>query len=137
VPERFAAGARYPITVTLSRPGMKLGGFQLTARFKESRDQAGTIAPAPGEEARVVVETDGGVQYAGQREGGAALAEAGAARWSLEWTAPLSSDEVVFHVAANAADGDGTAEGDYVHTAAVASAPPADPGSPPSARNRQ
>ena len=34
VPERFTAGAAYPITVTLTRPGMMIGGFQLAARFR-------------------------------------------------------------------------------------------------------
>lgn len=123
VPERFTAGERYPITVTLSRPGMKLGGFQLTARFKDGGAQAGTLAPAPGDEPRIRIDLDGEVMYANHRQQGTALAAPDSGRWSLVWTAPSTAASVVFHVAANAANGDGTAEGDYVHTAAVESAP--------------
>lgn len=125
VPERFEGGARYPITITLSRPGMKLGGFQLTARLKTDGAQAGTLAPAPGEEQRVRIDRDGNVMYANQRHMGTSLAAPETGRWSLVWTAPSTAAAVVFHVASNAADGDGTVDGDYVHTAAVESTPAA------------
>ena len=128
VPERFAPGERYPIAVTLSRPGMKLGGFQLTARFKDGGAQAGTLAPAAGAEAGIAVESRDGVQYARQEQEGTALAAADTARWLLDWIAPGARAAVVFHVAGNAADADGTAERDYVHTAAVESAPAASDG---------
>jgi hypothetical protein len=36
LPERYTAGETYVITLTLSRPGMAIGGFQLTARFADS-----------------------------------------------------------------------------------------------------
>jgi hypothetical protein len=125
VPDRFVAGERYEVTITLSRPDMALAGFQLTARFKDDGAQAGRLMPAPGEDARVKVETQGDVQYANQRKDGTTLAEAHAARWSVIWTAPDASRPVVFHVAANAGDGDGTAEGDYVETATAEAAPAA------------
>ena len=59
VPERFAAGERYALTITLSRPGMRIGGFQLTARMAEGGAQAGTLAPAEGEEKRLAIEVSG------------------------------------------------------------------------------
>ena len=65
----------------------------------------------------------GDVQYANQRRQGAAIDAPDSTRWSLVWTAPSSVGPVVFHVAANAADADETAEGDYVHTAAVDALP--------------
>jgi hypothetical protein len=119
VPERFVAGERYPVTVTLTRAGMKLAGFQLTARFKDRGAQAGTLHPGPGEEARIGIDVQQDVQYANQRRKGAALAVPDTATWSLLWTAPKPVGPVVFHVAANAANADETAEGDYIHTAAV------------------
>jgi len=124
VPDRFTAGARYVVTVTLRRPDMRLAGFQLTARFKDDGTQAGSVAAAPDDEPRVKVETYDGVSYVSQRKAGAILADAHLARWSVEWAAPDAQRPVVFHVAANAADGDGTAEGDYVETA-IAEAMPA------------
>jgi len=123
VPERFVSGERYPLTITLSRPDMRLGGFQLTARFKDDGRQAGTLAPAPGEEERIAVEPQGGVAYAGHRRNGTALAALDTARWSLVWTAPKAGGPVVFHVAATAGDGDGTVEGDFVETAIVETTP--------------
>jgi cytochrome c5 len=122
-PERFEAGETYALTVTLRRPDMKVAGFQLTARFKDDGAQAGMLAIAPADDARVKVETQGGVQYVNQRKEGTALAEAHTSRWSVSWTAPDAARPVVFHVAANAGDGDGTAEGDYVETATVETMP--------------
>jgi hypothetical protein len=69
------------------------------------------------------VEAPGDVHYASQRKDGTALAAPGTARWSLVWTAPATRQPVACHVAANAGDGDGTAEGDHVHTAVVEAAP--------------
>ena len=56
VPERYVAGQQYPLTVTLSRPGMVIGGFQLAARLVEGGAQAGALAPAPGDETRIRIE---------------------------------------------------------------------------------
>ena len=120
VPERFVAGERYPLTITLSRPGMAMGGFQLSARMETGGAQAGTLAPGPGEEKRIKIEP-GKVQYANQRQDGTALAEPGLAKWTVVWTAPATSGAVVFHAAANAADKDEAARGDYIYTAVAAS----------------
>ena len=122
VPERFAAGERYSLTLTLSRPGIAMGGFQLSARMENGGAQAGALTPGPGEEKRIKIEP-GKVQYANQRLGGTALAEPGTARWTVIWTAPAAPGAVVFHAAANAADKDEAARGDYVYTATASSRP--------------
>jgi len=123
VPERFTAGERYPLTVTLSRPEMQLGGFQLTSRFENGGAQAGTLAPAGGDDERVGVADQSGILYVSQKKAGTAPTSAGTAVWNLIWTAPAGDGPVVFHVAANAGNGDGTAEGDHVHTTSVQTAP--------------
>ncbi len=122
IPERYVPGERYTITVTLTRPGMKLAGFQMTARTKDGAKQAGTFTPASTERDRVGVEVQHDVQYANHLQKGTAPSAAGNARWTLEWTAPQTTAAVIFHVAANAADGDGTAEGDFVYTTVAESA---------------
>jgi hypothetical protein len=66
----------------------------------------------------VGVETQSGVQYASQRRDGAPLTAPNESRWTLMWTAPPATRAVVFHVAANAANGDERADGDYVYTLA-------------------
>ena len=124
VPTTFLPGQPYTLAITLERPGMTLAGFQLAARFKDGGAQAGTLAAGADEGERVGVEDQGGVQYVGQKKAGVAIGAAGTARWTVEWTAPQRGGPVVFHVAANAADGNGNAEGDFVYTASAESAPP-------------
>ena len=116
VPDRFIAGQAYRITIALSQPAMTLAGFQLSARFKDDGAQAGTLAKEPDSDARVGIETQSGVQYAGQRREGAAMATPNESRWAVMWTAPSAARTVVFHVAANGANGDERADGDYVYT---------------------
>ena len=120
VPERFVPGARYPLTITLSRPGMMIGGFQLAARLDGDGTQAGTLAPGPGDDKRIKIEP-GTIQYANQRQAGTDLAGPGTAKWTVVWTAPNTPGTVRFHVAANAADKDEAARGDYVYTHAASS----------------
>lgn len=115
VPERYAPGTAYPITITLSRPGMMMGGFQFAARFETAGAQAGTLAAGPGEEKRIKIES-GTIQYANQRRAGTALTEPGTVKWTVVWTAPATPGVVMFHVAANAADKDDAARGDFVYT---------------------
>jgi hypothetical protein len=124
-PARYEAGRKYTVTISLTRADMKLAGFQLAARFKDGGGQAGSLAPGPGDAERIDIAREGTVQYANQKKAGSALTEAGIARWSIEWTAPASGGVVVFAVAANGADGDGTTGGDYVYTATAESAPAA------------
>lgn len=116
VPETFVAGERYLLTVTLTRTAMKRAGFQLTVRFKESGAQAGALAAADEKE-RVAVDSLGGVLYAGQKKAGA-IVTVDTARWTIEWTAPPRGGAVIVHVAANAADGNESADGDFVYTLA-------------------
>lgn len=121
VPERFTAGERYTLTVTLSRPSMAIAGFQLAARFENGGAQAGSLAPAPGEETRVKVETQTNVQYANQRLEGSAPGPPGTVKWSLVWTAPQTGGTVLVHASANAADKDGSTRGDFVYTTVATS----------------
>lgn len=121
VPERFTAGDRYTLTISLSRPSMVIAGFQLAARFENGGGQAGTLAPAPGEEKRIKVETQNNIQYVNQRVEGSAPTEPGTAKWSLAWTAPATGGTVLINAAANAADKDGTTRGDFVYTSVATS----------------
>ena len=130
VPERFEAGHSYRVTIALTQPGLKLAGFQLAARFKDDGTQAGALAKESEQDARVSIEAPSGVQYAGQRREGSTVSAPNESRWTVIWTAPLddargcpepcrrapSTRTVVFHVAANGANGDERADGDYVYT---------------------
>lgn len=120
-PERYSPGRTYTVTISLTRPGMAIGGFQLTARFADDSTQAGTLAPADGQQNRIKVLTDRGVQYAYHSRPGTDLTAADAVRWTLQWTAPAGRRVVLFHVAANAANGDDSQSGDFVYTSRVRS----------------
>ncbi|HEX6216601.1 MAG TPA: choice-of-anchor V domain-containing protein [Vicinamibacterales bacterium] len=116
VPEQFEAGQPYRVTIALTQPGLKLAGFQLAARFKDDGTQAGALAKESEKDARVSIEAPSGVQYAGQRREGTTVSTPNESRWTVMWTAPSSTRTVVFHVAANGANGDERADGDYVYT---------------------
>jgi len=120
-PERYSPGKTYAVTITLKRPGMAIGGFQLTARFEEGGAQAGTLALGDGQQDRVKVLTDRGVQYAYHLRPGSQLTATDVVRWTLRWTAPAGRRAVLFHAAANAANGDDSQSGDFVYTSRVQS----------------
>ena len=116
VPDRFVAGQAYRIDIVLTQPAMKLAGFQLAARFKDDGAQAGTLSKESDKDPRVGIETQSGVQYAGQRRDGATVTTPNESRWTVVWTAPSATRTVLFHVAANGANGDERTDGDYVYT---------------------
>ena len=68
------------------------------------------------------LETQGNVQYVNQKRPGAEPTATDTAKWTVVWTAPASG-AVTFDVAANAADKDESARGDYVYTATVQTRP--------------
>ncbi len=121
LPEAYAPGGRYNLSIHLQRAGLRKAGFQLASRF--------AAGPRPGEQAghlralddRVAV--SGGarsaIEYAHHTRDGSVLDPTGAARWSFEWTAPDSEEEtaVVFHLAANASNDDDSEFGDFIYTA--------------------
>ena len=119
IPAAYRPGERYRITITLRRGEMKRGGFQLAARFAEGRmagRQAGSLR-ATDERAKVTA-TPSGVQYASQTRPGIQVSEGGRIEWAVEWTAPTDATApVVFHAAANAANGDESQFGDFIYTA--------------------
>jgi hypothetical protein len=122
-PEKYSGGEVYPLRVRLSRPGMALGGFQLAARFEDGGTQAGTFKEGPGEQERIRVVTDHGIQYVQQLAPGAVPSGPDSSQWIVLWTAPEPNGPVQFHAAANAADGDGSAMGDHVFTLSKGSLP--------------
>ena len=116
VPGRYAPGKSYPVTITLKRPRMAMGGFVFTARFEEDSSQAGTLTFADSLKERVKVVTDRGVQYAYHSRPGTQLTGTDVVRWTLRWTAPTGKRVVLFHAAANAANGDDSQSGDFIYT---------------------
>jgi len=117
LPERYPPGKSYTLTVRLE-PAPAAAGFQLSARFADGAKkgmQAGRLE-APGERVEVS-ESEKSLQYARHTRQGS---QPGAVEWRVLWTAPEKTEKtdglVVFHVAANAADGDDSPLGDFIYT---------------------
>jgi hypothetical protein len=115
IPEAgWEPGRRYRVTIALRRPGMRRGGFEAAARWAAGADsgrQAGRwatpdprTAGTPHHDVVFVHHTEAGTEPATD-----------SASWTAEWTAPDAPGEVVFHVAAVAADGGGSSFDDYVY----------------------
>ena len=111
-------GERHRLTIVLARPGIGAGGFQLSARWaggSRAGEQAGRMR-ALNERVRVVEESGRAIQYAQHTAPGSRLAKTDSIAWTVEWIAPGGGGDVVFHVAANAANGDDSELGDYIYT---------------------
>ncbi len=120
LPEGYAPGERYRLTVRLQREGMQRSGFELAVRFAEGPAvgrQAGTLTAA--DTTRATITRADAVQYVHHTVAGTALTDPNAAQWTLVWTAPDTSAPVIFHAVGNAANGDASAFGDFIYTQEV------------------
>ena len=127
IPSSYTPGRRYPITITLRRPDMTRGGFEMSARFAGGRvagQQAGGLTAPDPARMKVIQSDDRKLRFIQHTKAGATADPAGALRWMVEWQAPdKPSDAVIFHVAANASNADDSPLGDYIYTAQRRSAP--------------
>ena len=117
LPEAYAPGEAYVLTVILEADETSTAGFQLTARFpggdRRGAD-AGSLESVDGRTART---DSAGTSYLHQSEAGFLPPHTRGSSWSLEWTAPGSGETVAFHVAANSGNGDESPLGDLVYLA--------------------
>lgn len=118
VPASYTPGERYLITVAVARPQLVRAGFQMSARFSAGDTagrNAGALLPADG--MTEAIPDDGGrVTYIQHTSIGADVPAPGSGRWTFAWIAPSTGGAVVFHAAANAANGDGLSRGDFIYT---------------------
>jgi len=123
-PKTYRAGQTYRVRVTLARPGLEVGGFEVAARHRsgpEAGTQAGELRAA---DARAQVTMGKGVQYAQHTAAGSRATPPGTLTWVVVWRAPANAaGEVVFHIAANASNADSSALGDAIYTAVAVARP--------------
>ncbi len=123
VPATYRSGVTYPITLSIGQLGQARWGFQLTARFANSQQQAGQLVPT---DELTQVHEKAAVQYlshtlTGNREG----TVDGPIEFTFNWVAPDSSaGPVLFNAAGNASDASGDPSGDHIYTAGAYSAAP-------------
>jgi hypothetical protein len=127
IPPAFAAGQTYPITVTISREGMRRGGFEIAARFasgKQKGKQAGVWKPLDARVQLIPGAVDKVLTFVQHNLTGSRVAATGTNTWTIEWTAPTpSTAPVQFNVAANASNNDDSPLGDYIYLKMARSAP--------------
>ncbi len=118
VPPQFVPGRDYEMSVTLTRDGLKRGGFEMSARFAEGADtgkQAGAWrAPAPRLQI-VPSKTDPSLMFVQHTTAGTLCSQRGSNSWMMTWTAPAVAVPVQFNLAANATNDDASPLGDYIY----------------------
>ena len=124
VPRSYQPGQAYPITVTIAHPGQSRWGFELTARFAESGEQAGAWTPT---DKMTQVRTESEIQYAMHTAEGSRKGERdGPVEFRTRWVAPaIPGGLVIFNATGNAADGSDSPTGDFIYTAGNFSRPSA------------
>ena len=127
VPPAFTGGETYPIRVTLTREGMRRGGFEIAARFATGRrkgKQAGSWKMTDGRLQLIPGAVDRSLTFVQHNLLGSRTATPGANSWAIEWTAPSPATALVqFNVAANASNNDDSPLGDYIYVKMLRSAP--------------
>ena len=127
IPTSFTPGQTYPITVTISRQGLRRGGFEIAARFAGGRKkgrQAGSWQVRDTRAQLIPGAVDKAVTFVQHNQIGSRAATAGANEWTIDWTAPpADAGPVQFNVAANASNNDDSPLGDFIYVKAVRSTP--------------
>ena len=126
VPDTYTPGQSYGITITLKRPAIGRGGFQLAARFATGElkgNQAGSLQ-AVDARVQVAAAEDRDVHYAQHTSFGSNLTSTEIASWTIAWISPTTGGSVAFHVAANAANDDASEFGDFIYTQNGLARPP-------------
>jgi hypothetical protein len=122
VPETYIPNEVYTIVVNLSREGQSRWGFEMTALDADGAS-AGTFAADTAGNTQLSEESS--KQYIKHTSAGTAQGTEDAHSWEFEWTAPDADiGPITFYAAGNAANGDGSPAGDYIHTAQEESTPP-------------
>ena len=117
----YAPGVKQTVMVTVSHPLQKRWGFQLIARLaSDETQQAGTFAVDDIVRVRCTNTADapcsGAVEYAEHKDAPFTAVGAGYT-FMVTWTPPATNvGDVHFYAAGNAANGDGSFNGDYVYT---------------------
>ena len=120
LPSNYVGGQEYTLTLTVKQSGRGAFGFELTV-LDSANNKAGTLATTTADASRTQVLTNSnGRQYILHQFNGTEPVN-GEGKWTFRWTAPATSaGKVTFYVAANAADGLGGSNNDYIYTKSYA-----------------
>ncbi len=117
LPKVYRPSHTYELTVVLTRPDMKAGGFQLSVRSEGLGRQAGELAPA--DDRATISPSSALLQYLQQTRPGAGLTSRDTAQWRITWRAPEGVGPVAFHITGNAANADDSPLDDFIYARAI------------------
>ena len=127
VPQTYAAGQTYPITVKVTREDVRRAGFEISARFASGRwrgRQAGSWRVLDGRAQLIPGAVDKALTFVQHNLAGSRTSTPGSNIWTIEWTAPSpAAAPIQFNVAANASNNDDSPLGDYIYLKAARSVP--------------
>lgn len=142
----YIPGVKQRLSVTVTDPGQRRWGFQLTARLASnlSGGQAGDFTRGGDGFTQVICDNDTlksdtapcpssfPVQFIEHTTAGTRLGLASPVTFEFDWAPPASNvGDIVFYVAGNAANGDGTERGDHIYLANYRLTPASGGGSKP------
>ncbi|HJQ70374.1 MAG TPA: choice-of-anchor V domain-containing protein [Blastocatellia bacterium] len=125
LPSVYEPGEQYTFTVVTQQGGKQRYGFQLTA-IDSNGDRAGTLAPDGSDSQVNPLTGTGDRQYIQHSQTGTVANGQSSHTWRVRWTAPSTDVGTVrFFAAGNAANGDGTNQGqDNIYTTSALSESP-------------
>jgi len=124
VPAVYQPGQEYTVAVVVQQANRQRYGFQLTA-IDQNGNRAGTLSEIGSDTQVNSVTGFGGRQYIEHTQLGTFPNGANSRTWQFRWTAPSTDIGTVrFWFAGNAANGDGTNQGDYIYTNSASSDSP-------------
>jgi hypothetical protein len=112
LPDRISAGACYDLEIVLSHAELRTGGFQLAFRSPDGKPAGAVVSLS----ARTNVVAEGEREYLQHSKEGIQPDRNGLIRWHFRWVAAGVTGPVQLNVAANAANDDISALGDYIFT---------------------
>ncbi len=120
LPAAYAPSERYDVSVVVQGDAeMARAGFQGAFRFADGPLRGARAGVAETLDDRVAIRLDdsSGTEYVQHTISGTGLSTLHLATWTFGWTAPQSTVPIVFHVAANSANGDNSPLGDLIYSA--------------------
>jgi len=119
LPDAYAVGESYPLTLKIAHtdPSVMRWGFQLTSVAAEAMTGAGAFVVTDPQKTQVIEGGPGGRTYIEHGYGGTGIGTPGGFAWTFTWKAPDTDVGAVhFYGAANAANTDGSQQGDRIYS---------------------
>lgn len=119
VPSRYEPGNTYTLTIRLSHTDASVirWGFQMTAIAMGDGTGAGEFIATDAATTMVLPAMSGTRSYIEHGYGGTGIGQSGGNSWTFDWKAPATDvGRIGFFAASNAANADGSNQGDRIYT---------------------